>query len=163
MPLDARILEFGSGNSTLWWLGRGNSVVSLETSPEWAERVLESVGETSERLDLVVGEIDNCTSGPVNDLIGLFDVVVIDHSGDRVSAVKSAVDRLSERGMLLLDNSDRPEYAPAMELLLGLGFRKLDFHGLGPINAYAWTTSVFFRGNVVIGGQSVNVVTVPNS
>ena len=36
---DSTVLEFGSGNSTLWWAGRSRSVTSIETSIDWIARI----------------------------------------------------------------------------------------------------------------------------
>ena len=36
---DWRVLEFGSGNSTLWWAQRVAAVVSVEHDPVWVERL----------------------------------------------------------------------------------------------------------------------------
>jgi hypothetical protein len=36
---DLRVLEYGTGNSTLWWAQRVQQVVSVEHDPAWAARV----------------------------------------------------------------------------------------------------------------------------
>ena len=37
LPLRPRIIEFGAGGSTLYWLRQGASVTSVEHDPNWAE------------------------------------------------------------------------------------------------------------------------------
>src|SRR4051812_924452 len=38
LPTGLEVLEYGAGNSTLWWMARANSVMSIETDRSWAER-----------------------------------------------------------------------------------------------------------------------------
>ena len=93
----------------------------------------------------------------------MFGVVFVDDTGDRCSAVKMACDFVAEGGVLILHNSDRPDYLPAIENLIANGFTRLDFHGLGTINAYAATTSISLRSNMLrINGRSLTHVTVSN-
>jgi hypothetical protein len=144
-------------------LARGNDVTSLETEMAWASEIERRAGDHIGRLDLVIGDVDDVENGPIHSAEGEFDVIVVDHSGDRVAAVKAGSQRLSANGILILDNSDRPEYQSALEFLLSSGLHQLDFHGLGPINAFAATTSLFFRtGQIPIWGRRVQHVTVPN-
>jgi len=159
----AKILEFGSGGSTLWWLGRECEVTSLESSVEWAEEVRERAGSRVEKLAIHVCDLDdNPLLMPI--LSGAeFDVIVVDHSGDRVAAVSMSQEYLAPGGMIILDNSDRPEYEPALRLLAKAGFSQVDFHGLGPINAFSSTTSVFVKGaSIPVSGRAVHHTTVPN-
>ncbi len=53
--------------------------------------------------------------------------------------------------MVIWDNSDRSDYEEGYEFLLGQGFRRLDFYGLGPINVMASCTSVFYREQNCLG------------
>jgi len=77
-----------------------------------------------------------------------FDVLVIDHSGDRTTAVTDYLPFLSETGFVIFDNSDRPEYQEGLHFLTDAGFSKLDFFGLGPINAYGSQTSFFYKDSI---------------
>jgi hypothetical protein len=54
-----------------------------------------------------------------------FDVIIIDHSGDRTSAVTDYLPMLSETGFVIFDNSDRSEYAAGLRLLREAGFSRL--------------------------------------
>lgn len=46
---------------------------------------------------------------------------------------------------IILDNSDRPEYALGISELEKHGWVEIPFHGLGPMNSYAWTTSIWLK------------------
>ena len=90
-------------------------------------------------------------------------MIVVDHSGDRVAAVNMALEHLAPSGMIILDNSDRSEYHPALHLLGGAGFSGVDFRGLGPINAFSSSTSIFVKGtSIPVSGRAVAHTTVPN-
>ena len=57
-----------------------------------------------------------------------FDLVVVDFleapTVTRIDALKPAMRKVRPGGFLLLDDSDRPGYAEAFELLAGWRFRK---------------------------------------
>ena len=48
-------------------------------------------------------------------------------------------------GLLVLDNTDWHPHTAAD--LRAAGFLQVDFNGFGPLNAYAWTTSLFLRAD----------------
>lgn len=79
-----------------------------------------------------------------------YDIIVID-GRDRVSCMRNALAAIKESGVLVVDNTERDEYRPGLELLLQKGFRRIEFYGIGPINRYAWTTSLFYRDNNCLG------------
>ena len=137
------VLDIGSGASTLWWLERGNSVVALETDAKWGEEVSQVARQGGFELELSVGPLSDLLSNLMETHPVSFNVICIDNQGDRVSVVKAALPLMAEGGVIILDNSDRSNQAEAREFLDLNGFRELIFHWLGPINPYAFSTSVF--------------------
>lgn len=162
LPTDAHVLELGTGGSTLWWLSRGNSVTAVESSKEWAERTRADAGDAAARLTLVHANPDD--SEVLQELLQgqKFDVIVVDHSGDRSKAVRLLKDHVADDGVLILDNADRPEYSDGLRELESAGFTCLGFTGLTPINAFAGVTTVAFKAGVRIRGRRVTFVTVDN-
>jgi hypothetical protein len=79
-----------------------------------------------------------------------FDIVVID-GRDRVSCARNSLGALKPDGVIVWDNADREEYRPGYQFLESNGFRRLDFAGLGPLNAYQSTTAVFYRDSNCLG------------
>lgn len=160
VPTEASVLEIGSGNSTLWWIARGNEVTALETSEDWARTVRESAGRHS-NLELIVNPL---TDGDMSALIPAdhkFDILHIDHSEDRSQAVRSFLPLLKDTGMIIVDNSDRAEYQQALQELTENGYVRLDFFGIGPINAYCWQTSLFYKeGSLKVLGRPQNFAVV---
>jgi hypothetical protein len=75
---------------------------------------------------------------------GYFDLVVVDGMA-RVLTAWMAARQLGPRGTVLFDNTNRWQYNAAYQLLTEGGFAKIDFWGVGPIDAREWCTSIFTR------------------
>jgi hypothetical protein len=143
LPSDIDVFEYGCGYSTLWWMRRAISVVSVEHAGPWAEtiRVLANpnvrlIEVSSEQEEDYVNTIESCGKK--------FDVVVVDGE-NRESCLKIAPNHLKPDGIVILDNSERPAYRDGICHLCSKGFRRVDFIGMGPINTYDWMTSIFYR------------------
>ena len=162
VPVEAAVLEFGAGASTAWWLDRGNRVVALESSPDWITSVQELCAQHEERLQMIVADFDRPET--IATLVdGPFDVIVIDNEGPRTPLVPIAMGLLREGGLIILDNADREEYASAIIDLERAGYRRLDFFGIGPINAFATITALFTQSAAIeIRGVGNTFATVEN-
>lgn len=143
------VFEYGSGHSTLWWSERVQRVVACEHDQAWYQSL-------SPRLPAHVS-YHFCTEdhgeaycGAISPYPAAFDVVIIDGM-DRVNCASYALQGLKEGGVILWDNSDWTKFDEGMNYLMEQGFKRLDFWGMGAINAYAWCTSVFYRPNNVFG------------
>lgn len=159
---DASVLEFGAGASTAWWLERGNRVVALESSNEWIQTVRERCAQHQNRLTMILADFDEPET--ITQLVnGPFDVVVIDNEGPRQPLAPLALQLVREGGVIVLDNADRAEYAAAISLLEDAGYHRLDFFGIGPINAFATITSIFTASPTIeINGMANTFATVEN-
>ena len=86
---------------------------------------------------------------------GHFNVVVVDGVA-RSLCLYIAAHVISHDGVIILDNSDRWQYNEAQLYLVDkLGFKRIDFSGLGPINTFGWTTSMFFKTTKFFDSQRV--------
>lgn len=65
-----------------------------------------------------------------------FKIILIDAEQRYECAIKS-LPRLSSNGVIILDNSDRPEYKNIFDFYSNHGFREITFTGIGIINNYA--------------------------
>lgn len=146
---DWRVFEYGSGQSTGWWAQRTRQVIAVEHQAGWARKV---AGFQFPNTTVVFRELteDGDYAREILQHEGLFDLVVID-GRDRVNCAKYALDKLSAKGVILWDNSDRERYQPGFDMLLSRGFRKLDFWGFGPVVTGVWMTSVFYRDGNCMG------------
>ncbi len=152
------VLEYGCGNSTLWWMERAAHVTSIESSLEWYEMVssslkgncdlhLSSVDESKQAID--EREIDDYVN--MVDDFGKFDVIIVDgvnQPGVRKRCAEKAIEHLKDGGLMIVDNTDWLPETCAM--LRDAGFMEMDYAGLGPLNEYAETTSLFFWDSFMV-------------
>lgn len=143
------VFEYGSGNSTLWWLERSHRVVSCEHDAAWHQRMQSILPVDAEYLLVELGQLGRYARS-ILAYGQAFDIVVID-GRDRVACASASLEALRPGGVIVWDNSDRPDYAEGYDLLRNRGFRRLDFWGPGPINPYGWCTSVFYRPDNCLG------------
>jgi SAM-dependent methyltransferase len=148
MRSDWSVLELGAGRSTPWFARRAGRVLSLEDNEYWAEHTrgrLDELGlENVELRQLAIEEFAAEVAG-LPDVS--FDLVVVDFleapTVTRIDVLKPALKKVRPGGLLLLDDSDRPGYAEAFELLQGWGFRK--FVGVKDEWTQACETGIFRR------------------
>lgn len=146
---DLDVFEFGCGNSTLWWARRLRRIISVEHDPLWHSRTKANLPVNAE---LILVELDYAGrySNAINATGHRFDIVVVD-GRDRVNCVRNSVNSLTDRGVIILDNSDRENYRSGILFLEQMGFRHLDITGLIPVVAWSGQTSIFYRHGNCLG------------
>lgn len=143
---ESRVIEFGSGSSTLYWAKSAKQVVSIERDREWYLDVSSNICLDNVDMLLLSDQkqcLDYVGSLPDNSC----DILVID-GHDRYSTMMHAHSKLSDGGILIFDNSDW--YPNSCKYLRSNGYSQIDFIGFGPINNYTWCTSIFFRSQIRI-------------
>ncbi|MEO8165114.1 MAG: SAM-dependent methyltransferase [Betaproteobacteria bacterium] len=138
---DSAIFEYGAGASSLFWAARARSVTSVDRDADWIRRL---EPQTTPNLRLLLRAARREYVNAIQESGLTFDLIVIDGHW-RHDCVLASLDRLGPRGMVLLDNSDKFPLAAAR--LREKGLFQVDFHGFGPMNNYAWTTSLFICSN----------------
>jgi hypothetical protein len=171
-PLDSRILEFGAGASTFFWALRGNPVTYFEFERSWNTAIEKffnelggSISEVPVNLSVELSsefstelnesfaqELSAVRDGFSEDLNNYFvsqirDANLIMIDGHFRNYFLQLCSYASPHTIVVLDNADRGEYLPGIDSMIQAGWRKIDFTGLGPINPYAWTTSIFSKSN----------------
>lgn len=143
-----RVLELGGGRSTVWFARHAGDVLAFEDDPFWAswarERIAECGLDGTEVRELPVERF-------IPELERLedqrYDLVVVDFlealGADRVEAVRASRAKVRPGGYLLLDDSDRPVYAGAFELLGGWRARR--FVGVKDAWPEVCETTIFCR------------------
>jgi len=153
------VLEFGSGQSTLWWAKRAKRVVALESDSEWFAYVRSSLPANAEVFLIskdLTGLDDNLHDNK-------FDVIIIDGL-DRFKAASRSIGLLQEEGAILVDNSegywggDATKEYPILDLFRGAGFNRVDFYGYAPGVILPHCTSLFFKERCFILRGDENVV-----
>ena len=137
-----RILEFGSGQSTLWWARRAGHVTAVEHDDLWVRRLEEAARPNvscifAKREDIATGR-DYLAVLPTERR---YDVIVLDglHYHDCAAAARGLVRR---GGLVVLDNSDF--YPATCNLLRQHDFLQVDMAGFKPCHVDAQVTSLFF-------------------
>lgn len=141
---DKRVFEYGAGNSSLFWAAHAREVVAVESDPQWFSKIS---GISPSNLHLNLHTDKQGYVSCITRQEGSFDVIVIDGRW-RNDCVDTAIDRLGTGGIVIIDNSDR--YSRACGLLRDGGYFQMDFNGFGPINGYAWTTSMFIKAGTTL-------------
>ena len=110
-PAGGTVFEWGAGSSTLWFDNHGFSVISLETDETWAREIQD---RTTERCQVVLMQ-ERAPGYSTPDLAG-YDLVLIDGRSRNACGLHVA-DTAPSGSYVVLDDSHRGEYAPAMEAL----------------------------------------------
>lgn len=143
------LFEYGSGNSTLFFSNLVSSVVSVECDREWYDYVVKTLPENAKLI--LCDPFDNETYSKIIQQQGKkFDVVVVD-AEDRVNCLINAQQSLTDRGVMILDDSMGEDWKFVMNYLQEQGFRKLDFEGLKPGRTRNYRTTIFYKNDNCIG------------
>jgi predicted O-methyltransferase YrrM len=143
---DWSVLELGSGRSTIWFARRAGHVLSFEDDEFWAQHTRGRLRELGlDNVDLRLEPVE-ALPGAVAELpAASFDLVLVDFlespAVTRIDALRPAMKKVRPGGLLLLDDSDRPGYAEAYELLAG--WRERRFVGIKDGWPEACETTIF--------------------
>jgi hypothetical protein len=137
------IFEFGSGNSTLFYAKRAGKVVSVEHDKNWFDMIYAGKPSNSE---LIFCELED--DGKYCRMAGSFDekfqIIIVD-GRDRSNCCKQSLSALAADGVLILDDSERPQYQDAIRHMKELGYKELPFTGIAPGSFIYKSTSVFYK------------------
>jgi predicted O-methyltransferase YrrM len=141
------ILELGSGRSTAWFARRAGSVISFEDNEYWHRETAERLRSRGLEVDLRLVPVEEFPAQAASLPDRSFDLVVVDFleapEVSRIDALRPAREKVRPGGYLLLDDSDRPGYAEAYELLAG--WRERRFVGVKDEWPEACETAIFRR------------------
>ena len=139
-----RVCEFGSGQSTLWWVDRAESVMAIESDAQWYQKVS---GSLSGRANLEYHLVEDPAEYVQKPLGREFDVVVVD-GAERVRSAESALEIVAEDGLVIVDNSEAhwgpPPGYPIIDACNEAGLARVDFHGFAAGVYRQQCTSLFF-------------------
>lgn len=137
------VFEFGSGNSTYFYAKYAGIVVSVEHDKEWFDKIVKTKPENSEMIFCELMRDGDYCRMPLK-LNETFDIIIVD-GRDRVNCCKQAVKAVSEKGVIVLDDSERDFYKEGIDFLKNKGFKELALTGISPGLFYRKATSVFYR------------------
>ena len=139
------LFEYGSGNSTIWYAQKVNSIVAVEHNREWYEKVKQILPRNAEVV--LQSESDaELYSNEISKHNKKFHLIIVDGIFRNESLTKS-LNYLTEDGIIVFDDTERKEYKISFQILSDNGFNRLDFRGMRGITSIINTTSVFYRKN----------------
>ncbi len=105
---DKNILEFGSGDSTLWFAKRCKQIVSIEAKEEWYQRVRTGINSNATIILRQTNEGDQskinyyCVAS--DELLITFDIIIVD-GVLRNECLRKGIELLSKKGgIIIADN-----------------------------------------------------------
>ena len=144
------VMEFGAGQSTLWWGREAQRVVAFEGDARWYSRLKARIPSNVE-LHLVPIDSPRACVDAIHRIVDRrpeqrFDVIVID--GDwRSHMIAIAASLVTETGIIICDNAAR-RYA--YDGFKDRDFRRVDFFGHAPGVVFTKCTSIFFRPDAFV-------------
>ena len=116
---DWHALEWGSGDSTLWYAQRVHRLWTVEHNSNWADKVkarLDSHGITNTTLvDSSHHDPREYVDIPIPPTLR-FDFVMVD-GRNRIASIVKSLPKMWDGAILALDNADRPRYRLGRMLL----------------------------------------------
>jgi hypothetical protein len=154
------IVEFGGGNSTLFWAQRAHHVVCVEQDAAWAEYLR---GRSPKNVTCILVDVDKDGKSPcarsvegVRATLGVRpDIVVIDGIGERDWLVGIAAHWIGDDGAIIADDAEGYGIA---EQGCALGLQRVDFYGFRAGVASPSCTSLFFGRRCFLFDPSTPVV-----
>ncbi len=144
------LFEFGSGSSTPFYARFVNTVTSVECDEKWYEVISKIIPDNVKLLfkrEDIDGDYCRCICEPPDKL---YDVVAID-GRDRVNCLKQSIMKLSDKGVILLDDAQRERYSDGIAYAKGKGFSALDFEGLTSYGREISRTTIIYRPRNCLG------------
>jgi hypothetical protein len=147
---NSEVFEYGSGGSTLWWASRSKNITSIEYNLEWLDLVKNAAPKN---VTIQHHPIDPGYSKTILETNNKFDVIVID-GAHRFSCAKDAPTQLSDKGIIILDNTEW--HLNAAKALRDQGFLQIDFAGFCPLNSFPSVSSIFFKAssNLILNNRN---------
>jgi hypothetical protein len=139
------VFEFGSGNSTLYFANRVKQVTSVEHNIQWYNRLKSKMPDNSNPL-LSKSDSSEDYIEELKQSNKKFDIIIIDGI-HRVDCCVSASNYLTDKGVIILDDSEREQYKEGIEYLINEGFRKIDFWGIPPGLFIRKCSTIFYKTN----------------
>lgn len=151
------VLEFGGGQSSIWWAERSKSVVTIEADSDWFSEIKNHQCENLEIVHFNYSEIEKIKAY-LNAKSVCYDVIIID-GHDREKIASFCHNYLAAEGLILADNSDRYDMDSAMSPELGA---RVDFYGFAPGVSLRHVTSLYFKNSCFIFSRDTAVAEIEN-
>jgi len=142
---DMVVFEYGSGHSTLFFAALAKRVISVEHDQQWFKLVNTELPQNV-RTIFCEKDVDGRYCRSVFDVDAKIDVVVVD-GRDRVNCLIQATEKISESGVVVLDDSHRERYCLGHKHMVSRKFKSLTLSGLKPTGTGTDQATVYYRNN----------------
>jgi len=151
------ILEFGGGQSTLWWSARAKHIVTFEGKKDWYDHIASSLPANVE-LHYVEKTAPITDGAQVTQILSTktsaqYDVVVIDGL-TRSQLIDIACERLAPDGIIICDNSEGYGFYEGFK---DKGLDRVDFFGNAPGVVLPHCTSIYFKSTSFVFSPSIPI------
>lgn len=146
LRLSHRLFEYGSGYSTQFYAKFVGSITSVEHDKGWFESVMPSCSDNATLLYRELSEHNDEYIQALKSTAKTYDVVIVD-GRQRVKCLHEAIQCLTDKGVVILDDSQRDRYQEGIDAMLARGFKRLDFKGLKPAGLQLHQSTVFYKEN----------------
>jgi len=140
------LFEYGCGYSTVWYCSHVKQVTSVESDQGWATRAQSMLPPNGKVLHYDDPNDYVCAI----DTVGKVDVVVVDGIV-RTECYRHLGPFLSERGVIIADDSAREDFKACWPEFEAQGFKCLTFTGLTPGHFVKSQTSILYRPDNCLG------------
>lgn len=145
------VAEVGGGYSTLWWAGRAQRVLTLEPDGSWYRRLRDW---TAARGNVDVRHVPSPAAVAPSIPADEYDVIIVDGGGERTLHTRTALTRVKQTGVVILDNADESLGSVGREAVIRdaqeAGWLRVDFIGHTAGATRLGCTSMFFQPTVSI-------------
>ena len=134
---DKKLLELGSGSSSVYFSKFFSSLTSLETNQDWYSKMLNEISKTVnlKKTDSILRSIED-------ENIDDYDVILIDASENRAKITRFLANN-KFKGIIFFDNSEW--YRKSIKILVAHGYFEIPFFGIKPVEDWVSCTSVLIR------------------
>ncbi|MEM6622694.1 MAG: hypothetical protein AAF674_10740 [Pseudomonadota bacterium] len=141
------VLEFGGGQSTLWWAARADRVITIEPSLEWAEMMTPQLPDNATMIHVPVDfrtrDVSAVKAAIVDCGVEEFDLIIVD-GHLRLEVAYMARPMLSADGAMIFDNADGFDF---QKFYASCGMMRVDLYGWSPGVSRQSVTSICFSSN----------------
>lgn len=146
LPRDARVFEFGAGNSTVFWARRAASVCSVEDNAGWVDMLNAKLKALRIANTHLVHATDKASYVGTIDAWPdeHFDMVIVDGAFRRECAA-AAVRHVKPGGLLVIDNTDWHWFRTEPIAGIPPQWERTAYPGYAPMMGHKSETTVFRR------------------
>ena len=143
-----RLFEFGAGASTRYYARHVASVDTVEHNSKWVPKLTE---EEKKKIQVYIRPPDQASyTNILSEINKEYHIIVVDaieftQGHARLACLKSAINHLTEDGVIILDDTEDPIYQKSKLFIKEKGFRHIDFYGPKALVYTGSCTTIYYR------------------